>query len=70
MVPKEERLIYYYTKFYPNLGSTSSQRGESHHPIMREITNGQLTIGGPAERLVSKALSILKNLAVDEDLSI
>lgn len=42
--PKEERVVWCYTKFYPNLGSTSSQRGESYHPVTREITNGQLTI--------------------------
>jgi hypothetical protein len=37
---KEDRVVYCYTKFYPNLGSTSSQRGESYHPVMRQITNG------------------------------
>jgi hypothetical protein len=68
--PKEERVIYCYTKFYSNLGSISSQRGESYHSVMREITNGQLTIEESAKRLISKTLSILKDMAVDEDLSI
>jgi hypothetical protein len=68
--PKGERVIYCYTKFYPNLGSTSSQRGESYHPVMREIINGQLTIEDSAKRLISKTLSILKDMAADEDLSI
>src|SRR5436190_1284559 len=67
---KEDRVIYCYTKFYPNLGSTSSQRGESYHPIMREITNGQLSIEESTKRLISKTLSILKDIATDEDLSI
>ena len=37
---------------------------------MREITNGQLSIEESAKRLISKTLSILKNMATDEDLSI
>jgi hypothetical protein len=41
---KEKRVVWYYTKFYLNLGSTASQRGESYHSVMREITNGQLSI--------------------------
>jgi hypothetical protein len=67
---KEDRVVYCYTKFYPNLGSTSSQRGESYHPVMREITNGQLSIEESAKRLIRKTLSILKDMATDEDLSI
>jgi hypothetical protein len=37
---------------------------------MREITNGQLSIEDSAKRLISKTLSILKDMAVDEDISI
>jgi len=37
---------------------------------MREITNGQLSIEESAKRLISKTLSILKDMAIDEDLSI
>ena len=37
---------------------------------MREITNGQLSIEESAKRLISKTLSILKDIAIDEDLSI
>jgi hypothetical protein len=37
---------------------------------MREITNGQLSIEESAKRLISKTLSILKDMATDEDLSI
>jgi hypothetical protein len=66
--PKEKRVIWCYTKFYPNLGSTSSQRGESYHPVMREITNGQLSIEQSAKRLAKKVLSILKEISTDEDL--
>ena len=31
----EKSVVYYYTMVYPNLGSTSSQRGESYHPVIR-----------------------------------
>jgi hypothetical protein len=65
--PKEERVVWCYTKFYPNLGSTASQRGKSYHPVMREITNGQLLIEQSARRLATKVLSILKDMATDED---
>ena len=64
---KEDRVVWCYTKFYPNLGSTASQRGESYHPVMREITNGQLSIEQSARRLATKVVSILKDIAIDED---
>lgn len=37
---------------------------------MREITNGQLSIEESAKHLISKTLSILKDIATNEDLSI
>jgi hypothetical protein len=67
---KEDCVIWCYTKFYLNLGSTASQRGESYHPVMREITNGQLSIEQSAKRLMTKMLSILKEISTDEDLSV
>ena len=33
----EKSVVYYYTLIYPNLGTTSSQRGESYHPVIRQI---------------------------------
>jgi hypothetical protein len=65
--PKEDRVVWCYTHYYPNLGSASSQRGESYHPVMRQITNGQLTVEQSAKRLASKLLSILKDIDTDED---
>jgi hypothetical protein len=63
---QEERFVWYHTKSYPNLGSTASQRGESYHPIIREITNGQLSFEESGKRLARKVLSILKELSTDE----
>jgi hypothetical protein len=37
---------------------------------MHQITNGQLLIEESAKRLISKTLSILKNITTDENLSI
>ena len=37
---------------------------------MREITNSQLSIEQSARRLATKVLSILKDIAVDEELSV
>src|ERR1700709_477813 len=37
---KEQKVIHLYTRKYANLGSTASQRGESYHNTVREITNG------------------------------
>ena len=37
---------------------------------MREIINGQLSIKESVKRLISKTLSILKNIATDKDLFI
>src|SRR5690349_16713071 len=40
----EHRFINYYIRKYPNLGVASSQRVEGYHPVIREVTNGQLSI--------------------------
>jgi hypothetical protein len=45
------------------------QRGESYHSVMREITNGQLSIKQSAKHLATKVLSILKDISTDEELS-
>jgi hypothetical protein len=62
----EREVVYYYTKSYPNLGSTASQRGESYHPIVREITNGQLSFEDVGRALSKKILSICKELDTSE----
>ena len=62
----EESVVYYYTLIYPNLGSTSSQRGESYHPVVRQTTNSQLSFEDSGRRLTGKILSTLKELATHE----
>jgi MULE transposase domain len=62
----EEAVIYCYTQGYANLGSTSSQRGESYHPVIRKITNGQLSFEESGKRLATTVLSLLKDLSTFE----
>jgi hypothetical protein len=59
-------VVYYYTKQYANLGSTASQRGESYHPVIRKITNGQLYFEDSGKRLAATVLSLLKDLSTFE----
>jgi len=63
----ETRVIYVYTKLLANLGSTSSQRGESYHPVVRETTNGQISVEESVKRIVKKVKSILVTLERSED---
>jgi hypothetical protein len=65
----ETRVVHYYTKFYLNLGSTSSQRVKSYHDSIREIINGQLSLEAATKRLISKILSILKEIEINEERS-
>jgi hypothetical protein len=65
--PKESRVVYAYTRLYPNLGATSSQRGESYHYVMKQVTNGQLSLERSCQRLVRKILDILREFTMDED---
>ena len=62
-------MVYYYTDKYMNLGCTSSSRSESYHPVLRVMTNGQLSLEQSAKRLVSTVISLLKALDLDEDSS-
>jgi hypothetical protein len=49
---------------YANLSVTASQRGESYHPIIHKITNGQLSLKDSGKRLTSSILSVLKDLPI------
>jgi len=53
-----------------HLGSTASQRGESYHPIVREIISGQLSFKDSGKALSKKILSIYKDLDTHEYISL
>jgi len=62
----EKAVVYYYTQMYANLGSIASQRVKSYHPVVRKITNGQLSFEESRKRLGSTVLSLPKELSVFE----
>jgi MULE transposase domain len=68
-VPKEDRVVAVYTRGYPNLGATSTQRGESYHPVLRQTSNAQLPLEESIRRLIRKLEQVYRDLATDEDLS-
>ena len=63
---QEERFMWYYIKLYLNLDLTVSQRGESYHPVIRKITNSQLSFKDSGKRLATIVLSLLKDLSIFE----
>ena len=50
--PSEHQFIKAYTRLLPNLGSTSSQRGESIHPQVKKVTNRYTPIATAIERII------------------
>src|SRR3989440_2119574 len=65
-MPKEWRTIRCYTKLLANLGINASQRSESYHVPMREITSGLLSLEESAKRLAQTCLERLQTLELDE----
>lgn len=65
-IPKEPKVIHFYTRKYANLGSTSSQRSESYHDTIRELVNAQLSLEDSVKRLMMKVNSIVKDIDQDE----
>ena len=63
---RRERLVYAYTRYNANLGSTSSQRAESYHPIVREVINSQLSLSMAVQRLLDTVKLITRSMADDE----
>lgn len=47
---------------HTNLGSAASQRGESHHPVIRKITSCQLSFKDSGKRLATTVSSPLRIL--------
>jgi hypothetical protein len=62
----ETSFIHMFTKYYRNCGSTSSQRGESYHPITRECLHGNLSIEDSVDKLTNKVISVMKTITVSE----
>jgi len=65
-IPKEQKVVHFYTRKYANLGASSSQRSESYHDTVRELVNAQLSLKDSVKRLMSKINSVIKDIDQDE----
>jgi hypothetical protein len=59
-------VVHCYTKLYSNLKVNSSQRSESYHIPMREISSGLLSLEESAKRLAQTCLQRFQALELDE----
>lgn len=66
-LPKEDRVVYCYTKKLPNLGSVATQRGEGFHRIIHQITNGQMSLDESARQLAIKTKDCYIQMVEAED---
>jgi hypothetical protein len=66
-IPKEKRVVFYYTKLLSNLGCVAMQRSESYHPPTKKVTNAQLPLEDAVAAIRSKTLAIYNQLNMDED---
>ncbi|OQV08491.1 MULE transposase domain-containing protein [Cladophialophora immunda] len=60
---KEDRVVALYTAELPNLGHRSSQRSESYHNVVTQITNGQLDLETAIKRLCQTVKGVVKEVA-------
>jgi hypothetical protein len=62
-------VVIIYTRGYPNLGATATQRGESYYPVLRQTTNALLSLEESIRRLIQKLNQVYQDLVTDEDSS-
>jgi hypothetical protein len=62
----EPRFIHHYTSTLLNLGSTSSQKVESYHPVVREFTNTHLPLEKAVDALIASVKTWSRSLASEE----
>ena len=60
--PKEERVILAYTNQFFNLDIHASQRSESYHVVLKEMTNGQLSLEASVSTLIQKVLRVVDTI--------
>jgi hypothetical protein len=65
--PKEQQVIYCYTRLLRNLGCSATQRLESFHNIIHQVTHGQLSLHKSAIGLAMRLKEIYIQRAEDED---
>jgi hypothetical protein len=65
--PKEPRVARCHTSRFFNLGMRSSQRVESYHPVLKQMTNGQLSLENSAIMLIRTLDRIVDDLETQRE---
>lgn len=65
--PKEHRVIRCYTSRLFNLGCRSSQRGESYYVVVKQMTNGQLSLENSATLLARTMTKLIEDIETQRD---
>ena len=68
--PKEERVVRFDTRLIFNLECHSSQRSESYHVVLKQMTNGQLSLENSATALAQTVIKLIEDMdsAKDNDI--
>jgi hypothetical protein len=66
-LPKEKRVVFCYTKLLNNLEYVATQRNKSYYPLIKKITNGQLSLKNTVAAINNKTLAIYKQLGIDKN---
>jgi hypothetical protein len=64
---KEDRVVRYYTLLNFNLGCHSSQRVESYHVVLKQMTNGQLSLEESARTLIRTVIKGINDMKTERD---
>ena len=65
--PKESRVIRCYTALLFNLGCNSSQRSESYHVVLKQMTNGQLSLENSAIMLAKTVNQLIQDVETSHE---
>lgn len=65
--PKEERFVACYTHYSKNLGQNATQRVESYHRVLKDVTHSKFSLQESAKALCGKLNDIYTQLATAED---
>ena len=64
---KESRVVRCYTRLNFNLDCHSSQRSESYHVVLKQMTNGQLSLENSAKMLAQTVIRLIRDMEQERD---
>jgi hypothetical protein len=64
---KEPRVVRCHTRLNFNLGCHSSQRSESYHVVLKQMTNGQLSLENSAKMLAQTVNKLIRDMESEKD---